>query len=156
MKRAEQKPLRSVSHSLILMLTPSHAADTPTFLHVDPGTLPSYFAHVGGVVWEFVCEVAQGHPVAMRLQLLHIAFVSELGLGCGTRHIGVNEGLFGSGGPRELVAVDLVRLGLDQAVHPQVIVLLNAHGDLVLIALCGDQQHWGENKQKDVRGAQKG
>lgn len=154
MKRAEQNPLQSVSHSLILMLTPSHAADTPTFLHIDTGTHPSYFAHVGGVVWEFVCEVAQGHPVAKRLQLLHVAFVSELGLGCGTGHIGVNEGLFGSGGPRKLIAVDLVRLGLDQAVHPQVIVFLNAHGDL--IAPCGDQQHWGESAQKDVRGAQKG
>lgn len=46
------------------------------FLHIDVGRLPSYFAHVCGVVWEFVCVASQGHPVAVRLQLHHFAAVS--------------------------------------------------------------------------------
>lgn len=119
---------------------------TPTCLHGDSGNLSGYFAHVSGVVREIVCEARQGHPVAAWLQLLHRAFVLELVLGRWTGHVGVNEWLFVARGPRKLVAVDLVRLGLDQTVHSQVSVIFNTHCDLVT-ALCWNQQHWSKTKK---------
>lgn len=60
----------------------SRTRDKMISLDADTGTHPRYFAHVGGVVGEFVPEVFQGHPVAVRVQLLHVAFVFELALRC--------------------------------------------------------------------------
>lgn len=69
-------------------------------------------------MWEGVCEAFQGHSVALRLlQFLHVAFVFELAFRRRSGHIGVNEGLFGPRGPGELIAADLVGLGLDPAVY---------------------------------------
>lgn len=102
----------------------THTIDPTTCLHSDSCNDLAYFAHVSGVVWEFVSIVAQGHSVAMGLQPLHVAFVFELPLCRWTGHIGVNEGLFGPRGPGELLAVDLDGLGF-RSVYSQVLVICN-------------------------------
>lgn len=132
----------SDTHSLKSTSTQSHSS--PTFLYTDTGNIPGYFAHVGGVVGEFIFEAFQGHSVAMWTELLDRAFGFEFIL-CGrTGHICVNESFFGSRGPRELIAVDLIFLGLDQAIYSQVLVIFNTYSDL--LASCWDQQHWGNTQ----------
>lgn len=75
-------PTVNRSLHIFLPLINAHTISSPTFLFIDTGNHPGYFADVGGVVWEFVCYAAQGHSVAVRLQLLNRAFVFELGLCC--------------------------------------------------------------------------
>jgi len=109
-------------------MAPSFFLCAPTSLPIDLRTLPRYLAHVGGVVRQCLREAAQRHPVAGGLQLLHVASVFELDLRRRAGHVGVNQKLFGPGGPGELVAVDLIGLGRDQTVDSQVVVVFNAHG----------------------------
>lgn len=118
-----------LSYSYAQALPSTYPINTPTFLHSDSGHILSYSAHVGGIGWELVFKVFQCHSVAMRLQLCNRAFAFELVFCHWSRHIGVNEGHFGSRGPRELIGADFVRLGLYLAVYSQVAIIFNAHGD---------------------------
>lgn len=133
---------KSVKHTIYnIFLTPSltQLGCVPTFLHSYSGDLPGYFAQVGGVVWKCVCEAFQGHLVAMRLQLHHLALAFELALHGWSWHIGVNDGFFGPGGPGELIGVEHVRLIVDAAFHSQGLIFFNTYSDG--IAVRRDQQH---------------
>lgn len=108
-------------------------------LYGDGGRIPGDFAHVGGVVWERLCEAGQGQAVPVRLQLLDIALIPKLGFGGCPGDIGVDHCLFVTRRPGKLITVNAAGFGFDQAVNSQVSVILDAHWDQVWLG--GDKSH---------------
>lgn len=136
----------------IYQVSPSHiffwshrCNHLPTFLHNNADCLFRQSAQEGWVTLKLVCEIRQGHPVAVRLQFLNRAFAFEVLIWRRSRDIGADDIFFVTRGPSELISIELVGVRLKQTVHFQVFVIFSAHRNFV--ALCWNQQNWDKKKK---------